>query len=124
ASRIEPFVPWRFPLLPSLQRLLIDERFPLVIVERLLLMRQLGDGSGAKPALEEPMRRPRRQHEQLGEPQLARSLLDFLHQRFAITFALEVGMNRQRGELAHPLFWKRVERGAADDVIVVLRADE
>ena len=109
---------------PLLQRLLIDERLPLVIVERLLLMRQLGDGSGAKTALQEPMRRSGREHEQLLQPQLARALLDFLQQRFAVALALEVGMDGERSELADGFLGKRIERGTTDDVIVVLGDDE
>ena len=56
--------------------------------------------------------------------QLARARLDLVHQRLAVAFAPEVGMHGQRGELADLLVRERVERGAADDLAVVLGDDE
>src|SRR5215471_4258842 len=64
-----------------LQRLLVDERFSLVIVERLLLLRQFRDRRRAKAALEEPVRRLRREHEEAFELEAPRALLDLAHQR-------------------------------------------
>src|SRR5204863_10209375 len=62
--------------------------------------------------------------EELLQPQLTRTLLDFLQQRFAVTFALKIGMNGERRELAHALVGECIERRAADDVVVVFGDDE
>src|SRR6476661_10480814 len=65
----------------------VHQRLALVIVERLLLLRQVGDRAGAIAALDEPVRRLRRQHEERGQLELARPLLDLVHQRLAVAFA-------------------------------------
>ncbi len=59
-----------------------------------------------------------------GKPELARALLDLVQQRLAVAFAPEVGMHRERGELARSLLRESIERRAADDHAVVLGDDE
>src|SRR5689334_9424235 len=107
-----------------LQILDVNLRLALVIVERLLLLRQVGNRSDAKAALDEPVRGLRRQHEQLRQLELARALLDLAHQRRAVTLAPKIGMDRECRQLAQALGREGVQRRAADDVIVVLGHDE
>ena len=70
------------------------------------------------------MRGFRGQHEDLRELEPVRTLLDLGHQRLAVPFAPEIRMHGQRGQLADALVEERVERRAADDVVVVFRDDE
>src|SRR5437868_13892360 len=103
--------------LVTLERLAVDLRLALVIVERVLLVRAVGDRGGAKAALEEPVRRLGGEHEEAGELEAARALLDLVQQRLAVAVAAEIRVDGQRGELADALLRERVERRAADDVV-------
>src|SRR6185503_2727571 len=106
------------------QRLAVDQRLALVIVEGLLLLRQVGDGCAAKAALQEPVGRAGGEHEQARELEPPCARLDLAHQRLAIPYAPEIRVHRQRRELSDPLVRERIERRAADDVVIVLRDDE
>src|SRR5206468_10302462 len=105
----------------SLSQLLsIDLRLALEIVERLLLLWQVGDGCVPVAALEEPLRGAGREHEQVVELELPRASLDLVHQRFAVTFAAEIRMHRERCELADSFIEECIQRGASDDHSIVL----
>src|SRR5579872_3625600 len=69
ASHIGPCAPFRFSSIAS-ERFAINLRLALEIVERLLLLRQVADRGVLETALEKPLRRARRQHEQLRELEL------------------------------------------------------
>src|SRR5258708_32459105 len=101
-----------------LQRFVIYQRLALVIVERLLLPRQVGDLPDPDPAFEKPMCGLGREHEELPELEFPRARLDLVHQRFAITFAAEVRLHGERGQFAQLVLGERVQRRAADDVAV------
>src|SRR6478735_2960174 len=106
------------------ERLAVDLRLALVIVERLLLVREVPDRGRAKAALEEPVRRLGGEHEEACELEAPRALLDLVQQRLAVAFAAEIRVDGERRELADALLGERVERGAPDDVVVVLGDDE
>ena len=46
-------------------------------------------------------------------------MLDALEQPFAIALALNIGVDRQTGELAHGLIGERIECGTAEDHAIV-----
>src|ERR1700737_4619639 len=76
------------------QRLFVDERAPLPVVEIALLF-----GKRRRIAFDEPTRGARGEHEQARKPELASALLDLVQERLAVPFAAEIGIHRQRREL-------------------------
>src|SRR6185436_3318783 len=99
-------------IIALLEKLAVDLRLPLVIVERLFLPRQVRDCRRMVAALEEPLRRSRREDEELGELQLARTRFDLRHQRLAVALAPEIRMHGERGELARFILGKGIQAGA------------
>src|ERR1700682_3500465 len=102
------------------QRLFVDERAPLPVVEIALLFGKRRRIAFDEPALDEPARGARGEHEQARKPELASALLDLVQERLAVPFAAEIGIHRQRGELARLFRRERVQRGAADNDAIVL----
>src|SRR5712691_4792706 len=94
-------------------------RAPLVVVQLLFFLRQRRYRRLGKTALDEPVRRARREHEELLHPVGARLGLDLPQQALPIALVAMIRPNREAGELARTGAQERVERRTADDDPIV-----
>src|SRR5713101_2153889 len=115
ANRFSPRTP-RGSSYPFHQNL----RAPLVVEQLLLFLRQRRYRSLGKAALDEPVRRSRREHEELLHPVGTRLGLDVPQQALPIALVAVIRPHREASELARTGAQERVERRTADDDPVVL----
>src|SRR6266571_9301401 len=94
-------------------------RASLVVVQLLLFLRQRRYRRLGEAALDEPVRRARREHEELLHPVGARLGLDVPQQALPIALVAMIRPNREAGELARTGAQERVERRTADDDPIV-----
>src|SRR3569623_745169 len=97
-----------------LQALDQHKRIPLVVVEPLLLHRQILDLGALEAMLDEPVRRVRGEAEQLLQLALLGLDLDTREQRSSATGTLIVRMHGYAGEFAHVVFGEGEQRAAGD----------
>src|SRR5688572_21607723 len=94
------------------------------VVERLALLGQRGDVGGAEALLDKPVRGVRGQGEQAAQLEALRALLARLQQPLAMSGLAHARRDGEAGELGVLVSGIRIQRGAADDAVVVLDDEE
>ena len=99
-------------------------RLALPVIQRLLLRGQRRDVGLVEAALDEPVRGARGEHEQFLHPLRLREAGHMVEDDLAVAAVAALRVHREAGQFGGGLVGERVQRGAADDAVVVFQHHE